>query len=111
MQGAALHRDLTVFDGLIVSNFNREIFQELRKGGVTAANCTCCIGRLRDTTGPVLDVTSTRGSMHEKGYRDLQRVIAFEYRRIAARVAAQSVPRVHSVVDRRLACRDLPSMV
>ena len=43
MQGAELHRDLTVFDGLIVSNFDRAIFQEMRKGGLTAANCTCCI--------------------------------------------------------------------
>lgn len=38
-----LHTRLTVVDGLIVSDFNREIFQDMRRGGITAANCTCCI--------------------------------------------------------------------
>ncbi len=39
----ALHARLTVVDGLIVSDFNRAIFQDMRRGGITAANCTCCI--------------------------------------------------------------------
>ncbi len=43
MHGAELHRDLTVFDGLIVSNFSRAVFEDMRRGGLTAANCTCCI--------------------------------------------------------------------
>ncbi|RJL08220.1 dipeptidase [Paracoccus siganidrum] len=38
-----LHDRLTVVDGLIVSDFGPEIFREMRKGGITAANCTCCI--------------------------------------------------------------------
>jgi membrane dipeptidase len=42
-EAAALHERLTVVDGLIVSNFGREIFEDMRKGGITAANCTCCI--------------------------------------------------------------------
>jgi CBS domain-containing protein len=38
-------------------------------------------------------------------------VIQWENERIAARVAAETVPGVRSVVDRRLTYRDLPSMV
>ena len=38
-----LHRELTVFDGLIVANFGREVFEDMRRGGLTAANCTCSI--------------------------------------------------------------------
>lgn len=37
------HQSLTVVDGLLVANFNREIFEGMRRGGVSAANCTCCI--------------------------------------------------------------------
>ena len=37
------HRDLTVFDGLIVANFSRAVFEDMRRGGLTAANCTCSI--------------------------------------------------------------------
>jgi membrane dipeptidase len=32
-----------VFDGLIVSSWSEEVFQDMRQGGLTAANCTCCI--------------------------------------------------------------------
>ena len=38
-----LHEDLIVIDGLIVSNWSAEVFQDMRKGGLTAANCTCCV--------------------------------------------------------------------
>ena len=39
----SLHDKLTVVDGLIVSKFDRDVFQDMRRGGITAANCTCCI--------------------------------------------------------------------
>ncbi|MGA7805185.1 dipeptidase [Bradyrhizobium sp.] len=32
-----------VIDGLIVSNFGRSVFEDMRRGGLTAANCTCCV--------------------------------------------------------------------
>ena len=38
-----LHGDLVVFDGLIVSNWSRAVFEDMRRGGVTAANCTCAV--------------------------------------------------------------------
>lgn len=43
MNSAELHRELTVVDGLIVANFGREVFEDMRRGGLTAANCTCSI--------------------------------------------------------------------
>ena len=33
-----LHKDLIVIDGLIISKWNREVFEDMRKGGITAAN-------------------------------------------------------------------------
>ena len=43
MNTASLHDDLIVFDGLIVSNWSRKIFENMREGGLTGANCTCCV--------------------------------------------------------------------
>ena len=45
-----LHADATVVDGLVISNWSREVFEDLHAGGVTAVNCTCSIWEgLRDT--------------------------------------------------------------
>jgi membrane dipeptidase len=38
-----IHRDAVVFDGLVVSNWKRQVFEDMREGGITAANCTCSI--------------------------------------------------------------------
>ena len=38
-----LHDRLIVIDGLNVSNFSRGVFEDMRRGGVTAANCTSCV--------------------------------------------------------------------
>ena len=43
MNSAHLHRELTVVDGLVVANFGRAIFEDMRRGGLTSANCTCSI--------------------------------------------------------------------
>ena len=32
-----------IVDGLIVSDWSREVFEEMRDGGLTAANCTCAV--------------------------------------------------------------------
>ena len=45
-----LHDDLIVFDGLIISNWGGDVFDAMRKGGLTAANCTCSVWEnFRDT--------------------------------------------------------------
>jgi membrane dipeptidase len=38
---ADLHKDAVIFDGLIISNWSREVFEDMHKAGITAANCTC----------------------------------------------------------------------
>jgi membrane dipeptidase len=38
-----LHDKLIVIDGLIISKFGRPVFEDMRKGGLTAANCTCSV--------------------------------------------------------------------
>jgi membrane dipeptidase len=38
-----LHDDLIVFDGLNISNWCRDVFEDMRRGGLTAANCTCSV--------------------------------------------------------------------
>ena len=36
MNGIELHEDAVVFDGLIVSNWSREVFEDMHRGGLTA---------------------------------------------------------------------------
>ena len=38
-----LHKNSIVIDGLVVSNWSREVFADMRKGGLTTANCTCSV--------------------------------------------------------------------
>jgi membrane dipeptidase len=43
MNARPLHDSLTVIDGLIISRWSRRVFEDMRKGGLTAANCTCSV--------------------------------------------------------------------
>ena len=45
-----LHQSAMVIDGLNVSRFGPEVFEDMRRGGVTAANCTCSVWENFDTT-------------------------------------------------------------
>ena len=38
-----LHAKSIVIDGLIISDFGRPMFEDMRRGGLTAVNCTCCV--------------------------------------------------------------------
>ncbi len=40
---SGLHERCLVVDGLIISDFGRPVFEDMRRGGLTAANCTCCV--------------------------------------------------------------------
>src|SRR5688572_19927242 len=54
MNPADLHAEMTVFDGLVIANFGREVFEDMHRGGLTAANCTCSIWEgFRDTMNNV----------------------------------------------------------
>ena len=35
--------DAIVVDGLVIARFSRAIFEDIMKGGITAANCTCSV--------------------------------------------------------------------
>ncbi|MCM2477372.1 peptidase M19 [Rhizobium sp. CG5] len=43
MSRSNLHDRSIVIDGLIVSRWSRELFEAMRTGGLTAANCTCSV--------------------------------------------------------------------
>lgn len=40
---AVLHDDAIVIDGLIIAKWDRELFVDMRRGGLTAANCTVSV--------------------------------------------------------------------
>jgi membrane dipeptidase len=43
IQADALHQDSIVIDGLVISNWSRDVFEQMHSGGLTAANCTCSV--------------------------------------------------------------------
>lgn len=40
---SGLHTEMIVVDGLIISRWSRSLFEDMRAGGLTAANCTCSV--------------------------------------------------------------------
>lgn len=40
---STIHQDSVVIDGLIIAKWGRDIFEDMRKGGITAANCTVSV--------------------------------------------------------------------
>lgn len=55
---ATRHEDLTVIDGLVIAKWNRELFLDMRKGGLTAANCTVSVWE--DFQGTVDNIVKVR---------------------------------------------------
>ncbi len=43
MDPTQLHNDAIIFDGLIISKWGQGVFEDMHRGGVTAANCTCSV--------------------------------------------------------------------
>ncbi|MGO1297150.1 MAG: dipeptidase [Vibrio sp.] len=43
MNATDLHDDAIVIDGLVIAKWQRELFEDMRKGGITAANCTVSV--------------------------------------------------------------------
>lgn len=39
----AQYDDAILIDGLVIARFSRAIFEDMRRGGITAANCTCSV--------------------------------------------------------------------
>ena len=52
-----LHEKLVVIDGLIISKWGREVFIDMRKGGITAANCTVSVWEgFQQTVNNIIDM-------------------------------------------------------
>ena len=60
-----LHRAAVVVDGVIVAKFGRAVFQAMKDGGLTAANCTCSIWEDFPTT--MKSVAQWKGWFAEHG--------------------------------------------
>lgn len=43
MDAAELHRDAIIIDGLEICRWDRPVFEAMRRGGLTAVNCTCSV--------------------------------------------------------------------
>ena len=37
------NRGPMIIDGLVISKWSREVFADMQRGGLTAANCTCSV--------------------------------------------------------------------
>lgn len=43
MSAQTLHQDSIIIDGLMIAKWDRDLFEDMRKGGLTAANCTVSV--------------------------------------------------------------------
>ena len=52
-----LHDESVVIDGLIIAKWDKEIFEDMRRGGLTAANCTVSVWEgFQDTVANIADM-------------------------------------------------------
>jgi membrane dipeptidase len=52
-----LHDESVVIDGLIIAKWDKEIFEDMRRGGLTAANCTVSVWEgFNDTVANIADM-------------------------------------------------------
>ncbi|MFD2270779.1 hypothetical protein ACFS07_05835 [Undibacterium arcticum] len=52
-----LHNDSVVIDGLIIAKWDRSIFEDMRRGGLSAANCTVSVWEgFQDTVNNIADM-------------------------------------------------------
>jgi membrane dipeptidase len=60
---STLHRESLVIDGLIISNWDRSVFEDMRKGGLAAANCTVSVWE--DFRATVHNITRMKSLIRE----------------------------------------------
>lgn len=54
---SALHKSSIVIDGLIISKWDRSVFEDMQKAGLTAANCTVSVWEgFQDTVNNIADM-------------------------------------------------------
>ncbi len=62
---ASSYDDAILIDGLVISRFSRAVFEDMRKGGITAANCTCCVWH--DFRGTMTNIAQWKRWFDEHG--------------------------------------------
>ena len=68
---SALHNDSVVIDGLIISNWERSVFEDMRRGGLSAANCTVSVWE--DFKGTVHNIAQMKSLIRDNA--DLLRLV------------------------------------
>ena len=59
----AIHAHAIVIDGLIISKWDRPVFEDMRKGGLTAANCTVSVWE--DFKGTVHNIAQMKSMIRD----------------------------------------------
>ncbi len=59
----AVHERAVVIDGLVIANWSRELFEDMRRGGLTAANCTVSVWE--DFEATVRNIAAFNGFFRE----------------------------------------------
>ncbi|MBF9000962.1 dipeptidase [Vibrio nitrifigilis] len=59
MNATDLHEDAIVIDGLVIAKWERALFQDMREGGLTAANCTVSVWEgFQNTVDNIVDMNN-----------------------------------------------------
>ena len=58
-----IHSRSIVIDGLVVSRWSRSVFEHMQRGGLTAANCTCCVWE--NTRSTMQNIANWKRWLHE----------------------------------------------
>jgi membrane dipeptidase len=61
----SLHEDALVIDGLIIANWSRAVFEDMRVGGLSAANCTVSVWE--DFAATVNNIAALKRQIRESG--------------------------------------------
>ncbi|MDZ5456210.1 membrane dipeptidase, partial [Azohydromonas lata] len=59
----SIHANATVIDGLIIAKWGRPVFEDMRKGGLSAANCTVSVWE--DFKGTVHNIAQMKSMIRE----------------------------------------------
>jgi membrane dipeptidase len=60
---SSLHQQSLVIDGLIIAKWTREVFEDMRRGGITAANCTVSVWE--DFRGTVHNIAAMKALIRD----------------------------------------------
>jgi membrane dipeptidase len=66
MNALELHNDAIVMDGLVIAKWDRDLFEDMRKGGLTAANCTVSVWEgFQNTVNNIVEMNQLIEANHD----------------------------------------------